>query len=410
MTDTSPNKRQSTPDVAHATKRVKIADTVREEEQLYSFDSASVPDDPKDESLSANISPSTDAPASETRYIIVHRVECTSHHGHKPSMYHDCPKLYANDNKMTALHGKQPMKRVLSATQYAESYPDLSFVVERTYQCGDYHAKLLENNAFKLIPIPPGASNALAEFRAHLSILIEEGPEAEAKTEVIHMVGSTLKATMGVVRNLYPMKFGETGEKVLDILIAPYIAIFRTKTILQHIVNNNSDEWSEKQRSAIACLMKFVRSSSVAGFEEAEAMFALGTVSLRHFNKLFTPGDIVVHNSKEGPMGYFVSEAQHESRLRARLSCWSWQFDGKFFKKKVTWAVDWPSGDSDISISSLKLYPLQYDTSGVKERMRARGNIFWACKKKCLIEFVGPNIGFEGRPVSPTPKSIEGIL
>ena len=76
------------------------------------------------------------------------------------------------------------------------------------------------------------------------------------------------------------------------------------------------------------------------------------------------------------------------------LDLLSWQFNGSFSKKDERWSLAWPSSvpaDEPIPISQLEIYPLQFASSEVVDRLKARGRIFWKCRHAWFVAYDPPN-------------------
>lgn len=72
------------------------------------------------------------------------------------------------------------------------------------------------------------------------------------------------------------------------------------------------------------------------------------------------------------------------------IEAWSWSFDGEF--RRATAVLDLkitaPTDRSRVPITSLEVFPLKYDETGLEARLKKRGEIFWKCRKRYLVSCV----------------------
>ncbi|KAF2249135.1 P-loop containing nucleoside triphosphate hydrolase protein [Trematosphaeria pertusa] len=331
----------------------------------------------------------------EPRFLIVHQVTCTRHPDHRDALYADTPRLFAGDSRTVALHGRTRINQDIFSEEFAEDNPNISFNVVKSYDCGQYHDLQLARDAFRTLPMPDGIAKALGRFKSQLTFLDDDGPEADVVSEKIYFIAKELKDAMKDCRARYPQYFIET--ELPDSQDAPYLGMYHARTLMANEILQPTSWLPDMQRAHTACLMNFIQTSRAQEYAEADHQFAAGVVTKRHFAKLFAPDDIIVRTTDEGPLGYMVSGFPQNSDLRVGLSCWNWEFDGRFFRKRSNWTVEWPSSEHTIHMSSLSIYPLKFDQGGVKERLYSRGQQFWKCRKQRLVECDSLTLSFEFR-------------
>jgi len=120
--------------------------------------------------------------------------------------------------------------------------------------------------------------------------------------------------------------------------------------------------------------------------EEAGELFERDIVNRQNWAKLFRPGTVVVE--RDQPKAYVCETYSTPSDNSLKLSCWSWDFDGKFYRKEAIMIVPWPSDKDTTVVTKLRVYPLDYAEPTLAAELRARGEIFWSCR---LPKFVGYN-------------------
>ncbi|KAF2738894.1 hypothetical protein EJ04DRAFT_421276, partial [Polyplosphaeria fusca] len=283
--------------------------------------------------------------------------------------------------------------------EFLERNPAISFIVLKMYDCGHYHDKQLGRDDFQNVVMPEGVAKTLVSFKAHLMFLPVDGPEAESTFERILIVSRELQGTMRAVQARYPQYFPDTQTP--DRMDTPYLGLYHARKLIKDHVLWPGSGFNEVERAHTAGLLGYVQTSRAEEYREAESQFAEGMVSKRHFSKLFAPNDVVVRSTPEGPMGYVISEFPQIHDVAIRFNCWSWEFNGKFYKKSNPFTVHWPSDGSEdtITIASLSLYPLHFDKEGLKARLHDRGQQLWACRKQRLVECDSPTKSAEFRAV-----------
>jgi hypothetical protein len=320
----------------------------------------------------------------DAKYLVVHEVLCTHHPGHRTTFYEDCPRLFAGDARVAALRGKHRIDHDVLSEDFAEENPDIGFIVVRSYNCGEYHAKQMVREDFSTVSLPDGAAKALAHLKAQLSFLKNDGPQAIIVAEQLYVIGHELKMAMNYVHTQYPQHFPNL-EQTPEALKSPYLAVYHARSLLSDLLQP-SDKLNDEQRAYASCMFTYIQTSQAAVYKEADSQFSSGNVSKHHFSKLFSPNDIVVQETDHGPMGYSLHERPLNQDRCVILSCWNWDFDGTFFKKTSTWTVEWPSEELEVPITSLSLYPLRFDATGLREKLYDRGEKFWTCRKQRLVE------------------------
>jgi hypothetical protein len=160
-----------------------------------------------------------------------------------------------------------------------------------------------------------------------------------------------------------------------------------------------SGDLSQTLQDHIRTLFNYVIASYREEYQEADNLFERGLVNQYHFPKLFGPNEIVVTVANNQPLSYISEICPALEDRHLELDCWSWDFDGLFRKEKSNLSVPWPQDSDTVPISSLRVYPLRYDRSGLEERLRNRGKQFWACRKRNFVSYESPNPTFEVQAV-----------
>jgi hypothetical protein len=356
------------------------------------------------------------------QHIQVHRVHCDVHNGHPITVYTDRPRLFKGDNKVTALRGRHEIREDIFSEEFALDNPLVSFAVVKEYDCGHYYEDQIPRDSFRTIEMPRNIAKKLTALRSQLSFLEYDGPEAMPTAERIYPIAQELKETIEGLERLDPHSLGLNGHDLSPIgqnidmirpqlgefeadqeslLTAPYLGIYHMRSLLKDKVLQRPNA-ERDQRNYAESLVDYVLGAFAHEYKEADDQFARGIVTKRHLPKLFALGDIIVQMTDQGPIGLAVSKIVLSQEHAVRLNCWGLEFDGQFYKKKVIVDVSWRSKEEQISIDSLEFFPLRFADEAFKIRMLTRGEQFWQCRDRRLIECDSLTTNFEFQTVSKT--------
>jgi len=314
-------------------------------------------------------------------------------------MYRDPPRLFQGDSRVTPLHGRFKITQDVFSEDFAAENPLLAFLVIKEYNCGEYFEKEVSRDAFKTIEMPDRMAKALAKFKPQLSFLEKDGPEASYSSQRIFPIAYELKVVLRYLRSSYSQYFGGDAESDEAVFSWPYLGIYHTRHMTDDILNP-AEAFNHVDVSFASHLINYIKTSNEKEFQDADAQFASGLVTRQHFSKLFAPEDVLVRKTEHGPVGCILSQVSDIHENSVELECWNWGFDGRFFKEKANWTVEWPSGGDRISLDLLELYPLKFDKNGLREKMFTRGDMFWKCRSRQLVECDSLTTRFEFQTVS----------
>lgn len=343
-----------------------------------------------------------DENAGPPSHLVVHQVNCNqegqgqqseNHHRHAATMqYFDRPQLYRGDNKASPLRGMHPM---VSMDAYLDENPGVSFVVYRQYDCVSYHDEL--KNEFKRLHLPLLDPQAAAQLRPYFFVLYEDASPAPVEVEHIKLTSQLLEEAMASMAEKRPLEV--TGWDSETNLQAPYLHIYHLRPYIRELMAGWPDQ-SEIEH--VSELLNYFEAAFGAEYQAAEDLFAKGRVSRVHFHKLFGPNKVIVSNDGPQPVAYVSERTPAPKICPIQLKCHTWTFDGLFKREEKTITVDWTAEMPDeIDIESLPVYPLEYDQSGLEERLRKRGEIFWQCRKRKYVSYKAPKLTFEIQVTNP---------
>lgn len=359
-------------------------------------------------------------------HIEVHRVNCVVHDEHETAMYTDRPRLFKGDNKVAALRGRHPISEDIFGDEFSLENPFVSFAVVKEYDCGQYYEKQIPRNAFQTIDMPRNIAKTLTSFKSHLSFLEDSGPEAIPSTERIYPIAQELKKTIADLEALYPHSLGLSGHNLdqkrqgiglmpphvgiaggnrNSALTAPYLGIYHMRSLLKDNTKQRLRVAKDQKRYS-EHLVDYVLEAFAHEYKEADEQFARGLVTKRHFPKLFALEDVIIQTTNEGPVGFVVSKILSSQEHNVVMECWNLDFDGQVYKRRVQIQVSWQSKEEQMLISSLAFFPLMFADEASRSRLWKRGEQFWQCRKRRLIECDSLTTNFEFQTVSPVVYEI----
>ncbi|KAH5442997.1 hypothetical protein HBI23_131260 [Parastagonospora nodorum] len=354
-----------------------------------------------------NITTPLESPSlsNERGYIVVHRVECTVtppyHQSHaQQATYFDIPYLPAHSNRKTGLCGQEPLGVLLES--YLEDHPDLSFAVYLTYDCSSYHEEC--KDSFKKTSMPYMDRNLALEAKPYFYVLRQDAAPAKPHAEKLILsegLDQALEVLFGTSKEKHTEHEGEEDGRYdicriwrdLINLTFPYQELYHRNEVFREEGTRETSPGSSGS-AHLRVLSRYLDERLGPIFAEAEALFERGLSTREHWAKLFYPGAVIVTHEHGEPQAYLCTSWPTTIDGSLRVNCWSWAFDGKFFKNEAVLVVSWPSDSDTIHITDLHTYPLRH-----------AHEIFWACRFR---KFVNYDVPLEGMEVQKTFKLMHG--
>jgi hypothetical protein len=336
-------------------------------------------------------------------YLIVHRLRCDNkqryHSKHLPLTYfQDPPRLLEGANRASQPRGNREIRNV---ERWIDEQQDMSFAVYIDYDCNSYHAGI--ENLFQYQPMPRMEEDLAVHVRPYFYTLKANADTATAKVESIHP-SRNLKAAM---EQLSKYELGHPKDwSTADNLCYPYLQLFHSKYLFGA---PSISLLSDMHRFHIQALFVYVEQRMASEFTEANALFKVGMVNRAHWSKLFRPNETVIRYENGHPMAYISTSCPLTNPDVLTLQCWSWEFDGRFWKTHTIMNVHWPSLDEAIPITSLPVYPLRFDTTGLSERLRERGRVIWSCRHKRFVGYDVPARNMELQVVGEPRSAMQPL-
>jgi len=313
---------------------------------------------------------------------ILHRVTCNlkKNHGNHRHLAHylDAPRLFEGDSKASALRGR---RQILDTEEYLDDQSDVTIITYKTYNCNDYH-KTVEDR-FEQLPMPKDPD--VKDLRPYFFRLRKDGDEAKPQSEQMTIVPRDLMDAIIEVTGIDRGRLVNLGDP-------------RNMEVFHHQLYHRRDLMAQEIRGLrsvrerhIAAFFDYVEKAFDPEYNEAKDLFEGGQVAKPHLSKLFGPDEVVVTFQNGQPLAYISENCPKPYQYPLALDCWSWNFDGLFWRERTTLYVDWPSSELNMPISELSTYPLKYNKSGLEEQLRERGKTFWACRRRKYVYYNPPN-------------------
>lgn len=333
--------------------------------------------------------------AVEASYIVVHRVQCNgrhefNHRDHEAEIdYLDTPRLLTDANQTSALKGTEPLENI---GWYLEDNPGRHLAVINIFDCVQYHKEIA--NTFERLSLPSSIDDRiLRQLRPYLYVLKNDAKEAERKNQLL-LPSPGLRKALNALRVLHPSSL-DNWEAERN-LAYPYPQLWHSRDILR----NAAEELSPNDQCHITTLWNYIDNDITDAWTEAENMFKKGIVSKKHWTKLFRPNEPIVTMLYGEPRAFICKDNPEVSKDKLCLECWSWEFDGQFFRWDVSIMIDWPDQSDVASIVDLSHYPLKFDTYNLANRLANRGATFWSCRQRRYVSYRSPSQDTIGQAVS----------
>ncbi|OJD32646.1 aaa family atpase [Diplodia corticola] len=356
------------------------------------------------------------AVSMEPQYLVIHTVDCESDGAHEAhplsASFLDRPRLWTGDSKASALRGKRLVEDVNS---YIQQQENICLVVYKNYRCDKYQDEIKKDFIrTKLLNPDMTVSTKVWPF---LFTLQRDAREAKEEHESMVILSDELRELLEELDPSLDVRLPPTapprsmsppprrtfmpppppdlyGQERSEILLrAPYLRLYYQREAMSKYIAEHEDE----AKYQVLVLKKYLEKELGSEYAEADALFAKGRVSKKHFEKLFGPGQILVAMEQNQPRAYKCTVVE-SLPPKLKLYGWTWAFDGHFLKQDDVHMVEWPSANEDtIDVTALGIYPLRFDQTGLEERLRARGEKFWGLRYRTFVSYSSKSPSFEIR-------------
>ena len=343
---------------------------------------------------------------------------------YRPSLpFFDHPEWVGGEKNLRYVKCNLPLNNF---DLYLEKNKDISFIVYRNFD-PSLHPTAAKSATNDTTP------NTESE---HLPTPIGETIRAVAE-DLIEVVQTILES-----RVEYAKLLGE--YRLSHELPAPYLFIYHSSKNLEDIQKRLSPS-AQKQ---LSLLLNYVRERYGHEYAAADSLLSQNMISQEYVQYLFKPGDVLVSHIDGQYMGYVATswpktsftKTQKLSRMGASvfeidnrvgqvasarlpgdkvtvhdwsISVWYWDFDGNFQRQVSTLHLEVPAEEdegtnaTDVkgkhnvetkgnknsiepkgkNIAELNVFPIQYASAEIVDKLRRRGKTFWKCRERRFVSY-----------------------
>ncbi|KFY06830.1 hypothetical protein V492_07707 [Pseudogymnoascus sp. VKM F-4246] len=307
-------------------------------------------------------------------YQEIHRVRCASDRDRHTYLYLEEPFVVNSGPRNAHLRGS---KAIHNFELHLERNKSISFIAYKDYRCCD-----ASPSAQRMSGNPEPSALMIGESVSIIS------PDLAAALNDI--------AKKALARIPHP-NFLDIGNE----FSSPYLWWFcGRKKILE--AERAIDMHYQKHTSVFKT---YLHNRLGATWSTVDSLLSKGKISSQYIEYLFVPNTIVLkpNNKTIGLHRAYLANswlnitrkdwAQTSGRARPNgrigfVNGISWAFNGTFQKTASELSIDWlPSMTDPFNISDLMIYPIKFAENGLKNTLRARGEMFWKCRWRNYVSY-----------------------
>lgn len=293
---------------------------------------------------------------------VIHRVSCAAeYHGHDGMMYEDQPELPITQRsslpgETEGLRGKQ---MILNEASYLQDHGDISFLVIKEHICVPRSSKSYKRSS-------PGNS-------------------ISPRMETLRIKSPILRTALHSVAEcpLDEIVYERRGSKQLE-MEAPYYFLYHHRHQLVTLSQNDPEAAAH-----IIPLFDYIDKNYGDEYNSGDELIRGGTMNSFHVRKLFKPNQIILKSVGGRLKAYVLDSWPTLDSGKLQITGWCFDYDGrKLVRIVMTQAVEFAFSD-DIAIDKLEVYPLEYANPNVVSQLKARGERYWALRRRHLVAYSG---------------------
>lgn len=190
-------------------------------------------------------------------------------------------------------------------------------------------------------------------------------------------------------------------------MAAPYLFLYHHRSELLQLAEKLQPVHCNRRGTSaeITALLNYVNKAEGDNFREADELLKKGKTTRRHCQKLFCPHDIVIVQNQKCLSAFVPHQWPTWTEEGLDIACWSWHLQGKWLQRRQEDLVLSLLTSEEVSIQDLKVHPLRYVSSDVRDRLRLRGQKYWNMRHQTFVSYRGDDFLDEQHHVSiPTLK------
>jgi len=307
-------------------------------------------------------------PKTPKGWVTLHRIQCKDQS--MPSTYQDAPTWYRLSEGLFHLQGQNHVSNV---DILKEGMATKAFIVWQDYLC-DGHDKARRQQ--------------IEEERRNKHdgrVAIDPELEVEPYKYSITILSSILKNGLSIISekiHLFQWEWPEFSAEEF----APPCSLVHHK--LQDI-DQQVALLTKQERKPMTSFLKFVKQQYTVQKARAIANYEAGMITVEDLEYIFVPRMIIIQEKDGKRQGFH--QISPFSRSSFSIEAESWDFNGEYTKRRVilNFELRALSDDGRIRVEALKLYPLEYAPSDVRESLQARGQTHWDCRFHAYVSVNG---------------------
>ncbi|KAH0547672.1 hypothetical protein FGG08_000161 [Glutinoglossum americanum] len=260
-------------------------------------------------------------------------------------------------------------EEIYDVGEYLDYNADISIVIYRDFSC------CRRQNP---------SEQAVNEGRGSKST--EKNKDTQDYEESIVIVSDILREALRFLVNsdlgVLEMEDNSFFEKPIS---SPYLFLYHYRHLLEQLSRQKQGSFLRH----ITPLLRYINDTYGEEYNEADKLFSQGLVKACDFGKLFLPGDIVVSLVDGHYLGYLSPNWPQDTPMGTLLDCWSWNFNGSFFKSYKELIVSRPKEGEICTIVSLSAFPLRCADVALKTALVSRGQKLWSFRKQKFLNYNG---------------------
>ena len=298
------------------------------------------------------------------------------------------PTWIVGHDKILSLCGALPLA---DPAQYFQRHKEIAFVVYKTYSA---------------LPVSGPRAQAILEEE----VLPPPRPEYES----LRLISDDMvEAFDNLSRKQtdFKQKFPDFDPEAE--ILAPYLFWYYYRSSCSQTLQ----ELSPPHLDLMKLLAQWIDTQYGQTYIDADARLSQGFTNRRLMTYLVRPGDVLISRGRHGhKLAYMATSwaaddnagrSTDEERGKGwsaaimnslksakdpwvwKVQCWSYGFDGTFYKKAsqldIKLRIEDPDGEVDMK--DLNILPLRFASEELKRELTKRGEIFWSCRRKRFVSY-----------------------
>jgi len=279
----------------------------------------------------------------------------------------------------TPLHGEE---RLLDIGSYLAGWEGFMFVIYLDYDCEAYREAINDASVPFATLFTPNHVGMKHEY-----------PPAEAVSERLQLSGSLQEAICAI---RHQDEDGPRNWNFDEELIYPYTKLYRCK---HFFLESMIQALERRQQLELGQLFHYLTDRLTPEYDKLSKMSAEGIVSQKYWVMLFRQNEVALRIQDGQYQAFAVKSCRLLDHNTLSMECWTWEYDGNFYREHFTVSSAWPSISKEVAITQLSVYPIFYAADTIESKLRERGHTFWGCRGRKYVSYDLPSQEMESQIV-----------